>query len=96
MDDVVEANHISCQTKELSIIQIRSLELIVLHKHGLMNPITQEESFPISFFNKMTVNMTLRFEVEEEIDEEDGRQQNSSREMNKTLATLEAILLRLN
>jgi len=57
-----------------------------------MNPLTQEEYFPISFFNKITVNMTLCSEVEEEIDDEDGGQENSPGETDKTLAALEAIL----
>jgi len=69
----VGANYIFCQTKELSAIQLRSLEPVVLLEHGLLNPITQEGLLPFIFFDKLIVNMTTCSEVEEETDEEDGR-----------------------
>jgi len=40
--------------------------------------------------------MTSCFEVEKKIGEEDGRQRNSLAEIDKTLATLKAIPMRLN
>jgi len=40
--------------------------------------------------------MTLCYEVEEEADEEDGREENSSGEMDKTVATLETMPKSLN
>jgi len=60
----------------------------VLLKHGLLNLITQEISFPASFLDKIIVNMSSCFEVEEETDEEDDKQENSPRATNKTLAAL--------
>ena len=92
----VGANYIFCQTKELSAIQLRSLEPVVLLKHGSLNPITQEGFFPVSFFDKLIVNMISCSEVEEEIGEEDGRQENSLEQTSKTLVALEAISMRLN
>jgi len=77
LDDVVETNHILCQTNELSITWLASLEPIVLHEHGLPNPVTQEVFFPVRIFNKITVNMTSCSNVGEEADKEDGRQENS-------------------
>jgi len=56
----------------------------------------QERSFPVNIFNKLAVNMTSCFEVEKELDEEEGGQENSLREIDKTLASLEAILVHLN
>ena len=73
LDDVVETNHISCQTKGLSPIQFGSLEPFVLHEHGLPNPVMQERSFPVNIFDKLTVNMASCFDIEEEADKEDGR-----------------------
>jgi len=67
-----------------------------VHKHGLLNPSTQEGFFLVSFFNKLAVNLTSCFEVEEEIDEEDGRQESSPREIDKTLVVLDVIPMRLN
>ena len=80
----------------MSIIQFGSLEPIVLHKHGLPNPIMQEEFFPISVFNKLAVKMTSYSEVEEEANEEDDSQENSLGDTNKNLAALEAMLVFLN
>jgi len=42
------------------------------------------------------VNMTSCFELEEDIDEEDGSKENSLGEMNKTMVALEAIPVHLN
>jgi len=53
----------------------------------------QERSLPVNVFDKLTVNMTSCFEVEEESDE---RHENSLGEIEKTLAALEAILVHLN
>ena len=52
LDDVVETNHISCQTKGLPLIQFKSLEPIVLYEHGLPSPTMQEGFFqPASSIN---------------------------------------------
>jgi len=96
VDDIVKTNHISSQIKELSIIQFGSLELVVLQKHGLLNPITQEGFLTTNLFDKIIINMTTCSKVEEEISEEDDRQECSLREMNETLATLEIIPMCLN
>jgi len=69
LDDVVETNHISCQTRGLSLIQFGSLEPFVLHKNRLPNPATQEMSFPVNVFDKVAVNMSSCLEVGEELDE---------------------------
>ena len=45
LDDVVKTNHISCQIKELSLIQFRSLEPAVLYDHRLPSPAMQDDSF---------------------------------------------------
>ena len=92
-DDVVETNHISCQTRGLSLIQFRSLEPFVLHKYRLLNPIAQERSFLVNVFDKLLVNMTSCFKVEEESDE---RQENSLGEIDKILVALEAIPMHLD
>jgi len=63
LDDVVEANHVSSQTWDLYTLQFRNLELIVLFEPWLLNPNIQERSFPITFLNRITVNMTLCSEV---------------------------------
>jgi len=79
--------------KGLPLIQFGSLEPFVLRKHSLPNPVTQERSFPVNVFNKLALNMTSCFEVEEESDE---RQENSLGEIDKALAALEAILVHIN
>jgi len=40
LDDIVESNHISCQTRGLSLIQFTSLKPFILHEHGLSSPTT--------------------------------------------------------
>ena len=56
---------------KLSTIQFGSSEPIVLHQHGLLNPVKQEGFFLVSFCGKIIVNMTSCSEVEEETDKED-------------------------
>jgi len=94
--NVVKTNHIFYQTKRLSLIQFGSLKLFVLTKHGLSRVATQEGFFSISVFERLVINMTLFSEVEEEIGEENGKQENSSTEINKALAALKAIPVRLH
>ena len=60
-----------------------------------MNLATQERSFLVNTFDKLAVNMTSYSEVEEEVDEEDDRQENSLGEIYETLAALEAIPMRI-
>jgi len=55
----------------------------------------QERSFIVNIFDKLALNMTAYSEVEEEPDEQDGRQKNSLGEMHKTVATLEVMPMRL-
>jgi len=50
------------------------LEQVVVHDHGLLNPITPEGFFPIRFFDKLAVTMTSCFKVEEETYEEDDKE----------------------
>jgi len=93
LDNIVETNHISCQTKGVFLIQFGSLEPFVLHEQRLLNRCTQERLFTVNVFDKLTVNVTSWFKIEEESDE---RQENSSGEIDMTLAALEAILVHLN
>ena len=93
LDDVVETNHIPCQTKGVFLIKFGSLEPFVLHEQRLSNPCTQERLFTVNVFDKLAVNVTSCFEVEEESDE---RQENSLREIDKTLAALKAMPVHLN
>ena len=95
LDNVVETNHISCQTMAMSPIQFGCFEPAVLYVHGLPSPATQEGFFPVNVFEKLAVNMTSCSEVKE-LSEEDGRRENSSKEINKTMAALEAMPICLN
>jgi len=92
LDDVVKTNHILYQTRGLSLIQFGSLESFVLHEYRLLNPATQETSFPVNVSDKLAINMTSGFELKEESDE---RQENSLGEIDKTLAALEVVPVHL-
>jgi len=72
------------------------LEPAVLYEHGLASPAKQGGFFLVSVLNKLTVNMTSCSEVKEEADEEDGRQENSSVEMDRTMDALKALPICLN
>jgi len=96
LDDMVETNHNSCQAKALSLIKFESFEPAVLYEHRLSSPTTQGGFFPFSVFGKLAINMTSCSKLEEEADEEDGRQENSLGETDKTMAALDAIPMRLN
>ena len=73
LDDVVETNHISYRTRGLSLFQFGSLDPAILYEHGLTSPAAQGGFFPVSIFDKLTVNMTSCSKVKEEADEEDGK-----------------------
>ena len=73
LDDVIERNHISCQTKGFSLMQFGRLKPAVLYEHGLPSPGMQERSSPVNVFGKLVVNMTSCSEVEEEVEEGDDR-----------------------
>jgi len=62
----------------------------------LLNPNIQERSFPITFFDRTTINIASCSEVEDDTDEEGVGKENYSGETNKTVATLEAMPMRLN
>jgi len=96
LDNVVEINHISCQTKGLSFIQFESLELAVPYEHVLPNPAMKEGFSLLSVFDTLAVNMASCSEVEEEIGEANGRQENFLAKIDNILAALEAIPVRLN
>jgi len=51
--------------------------------------VTLEEFFPIGFFEKVMVNITSYFKLEEEEDEGSDKYENSLRVANKTLTILE-------
>ena len=69
------------------------MEPVDLYEYGFQSLATQEGFFPIGVFDKLAINMTSSFEVEEEIGEEDDKQENSLEKIDKTLAALEAIAL---
>jgi len=48
LDDVVEANHVSFQTRELCTLQFGNLEPVILLEPRLLNPNMQERSFLIN------------------------------------------------
>jgi len=73
LDDVVETNHTSYPTKGLPLIQFGSLQPTVLYKHGFPSPTMQGGFFPVSVFDKITVNMASCSEVKEKTNEKDGR-----------------------
>jgi len=86
-------NDISSQTRELLVIWFGNLELAALLENRLHNFIIQKRPAPVTFFDKITINMTSCSEVEEA---GSGRQENSSAEIGKTLAALAAMPVRLN
>ena len=57
---------------------------------------TQERSFSVNVFDKLALNMISCSEAKEDANEEDGKQENSLGETDKTVATLEAMLMCLN
>jgi len=73
LDVVVEINHISCQTKGLSLIQFESLESTILYEHGLPSPSIQEGFSSVRIFDRLAVNMTSCSKVEKEIGKANDR-----------------------
>jgi len=96
LDDVVEANHVSSQTRELCTLQFRKLELVVLFEPWFVSPNTKERSFSAAFLDRITVEMTSCSELEEETGEEGAGKENYLRETNETIAALEAMPICLN
>jgi len=64
------------------------MEPVVVLDPGLLNANMQEKSFPVTFLDRTTVNMTSCFKVEEETDEESGSNENCSGETSTTVAAL--------
>jgi len=56
----------------------------------------KERSFSVAFLDRTKVNMTSCFELEEEIDEEGANKETCLGEIDRTVATLEAMLICLN
>jgi len=77
-------------------LQFGNLEPIILFEHWLLSTNTKERSFSAAFLNRTTVNMTSCSELEEETNEEGVSKQNCSGEMDKIVATLEAMPICLN
>jgi len=96
LDDVVGANHIYSQTRELCTLHFGNLEPVVLFKPCLVSLDMKGKSFSVVFLDRTMVNMTSCSELEEEIDEEGVRKENYSRETDKIVAALEAMLVCLN
>ena len=96
LDDVVEVNHISSQTRELCTLQFGNLEPVVLFEPWLLSPNMQERSFLATFLNRTMINMISCFELEEETDEEGASKENCSGKTNKTMPTLEVMPICLN
>jgi len=96
LDDVVEVNHVSSQTRELYTLQFENLDPIVLFEPWLLSPNIKERSFSAAFLDRTTVNMTSCSELEEETDEEGFNKENYLGETDKTVAALEAMPICLN
>jgi len=84
VDDVIETNHIFSKIRNYPSFSSK-VWVVVLHKHGLFNPVTQEIFFLASFFDEITINITTCSEVEEKINEEDDTQESSLGETDETL-----------
>jgi len=56
----------------------------------------QEKSFPVTFFDKTTVNVSSCSEVEEETYKDGGSKENCSAETDQTVAALKAMPICLN
>jgi len=94
--DVVKANHVSSQIRELCTLQFGNLERVILFEPWLLSPNTKASSFSASFLDGTTVNMRSCSELEEETDEEGVSMENCSGETDKTVAALDAMLICLN
>jgi len=57
LHDIIKTEHNSTYIGELFTFYLE-IWSPGLHKHGLLNHVTQEEFFPVSLFDKITVNMT--------------------------------------
>jgi len=96
LDNVLEANYVSSQIRELCTLQFRNIAPVVLFEPWLLSPNMKERSFSTAFFDRITVNMTSCSELEEEIDEEGASKENCFGETNKIVVALEAMPVRLN
>jgi len=54
LDDIVEANHVSSQIRELCTLQFRNLESVVLLKPWLLTPDMKGRSFSVDFLDRTT------------------------------------------
>jgi len=90
LDDVVEANYVSAQTRELCTLQLGNLKPVVLFEPWLLSPNMEERSFLATFLGRITINMTSCSELEEETNEEGVSKENCSGEMDETVVALEA------
>ena len=61
LDDVIRANHVSSQSRELYTLQYGNLEPAVLFEPWLLNPGMKERIFSADFLDKTTVNMASCF-----------------------------------
>jgi len=91
LENVVEANHVSSQTRELRTLQFGNLEPVVIFEPWLLSPVMKEKSFLAAFLDRTTINMTSCSKLEEETDEEGVNKENCSREIDKTATTQEAM-----
>jgi len=96
LDDVAEANHVSSKARELCTLQFGNLELVFLIEPWLLSPSTEERPCSAAILNRATVNMTSCSELEEETNEESDSKENCSEEIDKTMASLEAMPKGLN
>ena len=96
LDNVVEVNHVSYQTRELCTLQFGNLEPVVLFEPWLLSPNMEERSFSAAFINRTMVNVPSCSELEDETNEEGISKGNCSEQMNKAVAALKAMLICLN
>ena len=92
LDDVAEANHVSTPIRELCTLQFGNLKLIVLFEPWLLNSNTEVRSFSTAFLDRTRVNMTSCSELKEETNEGVNKE-NCSRDTDKTVAALEAMVI---
>ena len=96
LDDVVKANHVSSQRRELCPLQFGNLEPVIQFEPWLLSPNTEERSFSSAFLDRITVNMTSCSELEEETNKKVVSKENCSGETDKIVDALEAMPIYLN
>jgi len=69
----------------------QKIQPINLPEQEPLIPVTLEEFFPMDFFDKVTINMTSCYEMEDEENGDEERQEQGLEDDDKTLTVLEAL-----